>query len=305
MRQMNMPPSSYNAGPILADPDRSPWATPSTNPWESASVGSFGAVAPQPAETGFSWGQPAQPAENPWASFGQTAETPQADMWGGQQPELQATQERRETLRSRVGNTLGKLATVVTDRLGKAKDMFRGRDVRGTFGAGGQVDRGLATARGYADKADSIANGKAARAASHIPVVGGYVKAAREVAGTVKAVSGMSEQYGDMAGRAESAWDGRGDLAAQAAGRGREAAKDIARGGTSAALGELGLGFEDGKLRVQSKRKLGKRAFQLATGVGVAKIGGDLLRAGAQGARSAAEQQAAQARGDVQSAFGW
>ncbi len=291
MRRSEIPPagSSYGfeasgtSGVSLADPEGI-----------SPSFADFTGSAPDNSwamdNSSNSWGTEVSMGNNPFSQFGQ---------------EMQSTQERRETLRSKVGNRLGKIAATVGDKLGKVKDLFKGSDVRGTFGVGGKVDNGLASARGYTKRADDIANGRTARMASHVPLVGKHVQTAREVVGAVKATADLTGVYSGYAGGVEQAWDNRGDITNQATNRTREAAKDVARGGASAVLGELGLGFEGGRLRVESKRQLGRRAFELATGVGVVKVGGDVLRAGATGARSAAEAHAQRARDDVLAATGW
>ena len=216
------------------------------------------------------------------------------------QPDQSVSYEYGEHRTVGVRAKMGELAS-------RLSGLLRGRDIAGTFGAGGKVDRSIATAHSVTQRADKIANGKIVRAAKHIPIAGRYVGATANLVGMAHSMTELAhDSYGNMATAVQDISANPSGLREAAARYGRDSGGRVAGAGMDSALqaiaAETGIRYERGEgIKEVRLRKLGGFALRaLRTGGGsVVEAASGAAKAGAEGARSAVRDEVVRTKAEL------
>ncbi len=303
-RNNNMP--SFGGTAVAENPWTTPAQSPNVDPW--APVGSAMNADP--------WANPMAQSPNvdPWAS--PVGQSPNADPWAAPSasnleamytapafsPDREAGKEKRESLVAKLKGALGRVAA-------RMSGVSSNVDLAGTFGAGGSVSRGIDTASSVVGRADSIANGRMVNMAGHVPVIGNYVRAGKEIVGAAKSVADIAGNYDNVAQGVGSAYDARGQLAGAALDYGKGAGKRVAVESAGAALNHVlenaGIGQEtDAKGELVRKVRIGKMAKfavrAVRTGGGsLAETGSAAVRVGLETAKTGINTEVATASANI------
>lgn len=261
------------------------WAdtgTPSTGgEWDAVDWGSMQtpASSSEVVDDGWNdWGDPSAPTAEAYSP----ASAPEQE-------------QSRESRLARIKAAIGRGAT-------RLVELVRGRSLGGIFGSEGTVARGIDRTISVTNRADKIANGRTARAASHIPIAGKYVGAARDLVHTAQGAAEVAGHYRNIVGGAEQAYGDRDQLIGNARAAAYDAGKDIVKGGLDGALDVVadrtGISIDTESRRVAVRsRKLGGFAWRLVKSGGVGElvsVGAEAARSGADGMHNAAAAKSAQ-----------